>query len=144
MKVVRSKDFQEVAVLRGGRCVLRGAQAYGFRSIQNLVRKIRSGRCPYDIVEVMACPSGAHPRPLCSYSFFASFGHHNVLRDGHAVDALRRPGVSPGFLTALAVHTLMCHEIAVPRCKYRQCGRIGRAVSLSRGVWHVATDSTVA
>lgn len=59
MKVVRSRDFQEVAVMHGGRCVLRGAQAYGFRNIQNLMRKIRSGKCPYDVVEVMACPAGA-------------------------------------------------------------------------------------
>lgn len=138
MKVVRSKDFQEVAVLRGGRCVLRGAQAYGFRSIQNLVRKIRSGRCPYDIVEVMACPSGAHPPPLSSYSFLALFCHHHVLRDGHTVDALRPPGVSPSCLTVLAVRhpsvSLMCHEMAALRCKYRRCARIGRVVWLLRGV----------
>eukprot|EP00892_Ulva_mutabilis_P006092 jgi/Ulvmu1/3855/UM018_0074.1 len=58
LRAVRSADFQEVVIEKDGRCVLRAAQAYGFRNIQNLVRKIKSGRCPYDIVEVMACPSG--------------------------------------------------------------------------------------
>ena len=37
---------------------LRGALVYGFRAIQNLVRKIKRGQCDYDFVEVMACPSG--------------------------------------------------------------------------------------
>ena len=63
MKTLRTADFQEVTVMKGGRCVLRAAQAYGFRNIQNLVRKIKSGRCPYDLVEVMACPSGARSPP---------------------------------------------------------------------------------
>lgn len=30
----------------------------GFRNIQGLVRKIKSNKCGYDYVEVMACPSG--------------------------------------------------------------------------------------
>lgn len=34
------------------------AAMYGFRNIQNLVRKIKSKRCDYDFVEVMACPGG--------------------------------------------------------------------------------------
>jgi len=37
---------------------LRFASAYGFRNIQNLVRKIKSSNSPYHYVEVMACPSG--------------------------------------------------------------------------------------
>lgn len=71
MKVVRSRDFQEVAVVHGGRCVLRGAHAYGFRNIQNLMRKIRTGRCPYDVVEVMACPSGAPSACLLQLPFLS-------------------------------------------------------------------------
>jgi len=39
--------------------VLRFAAVYGFRNIQTLVRKMKSRRCEYDYVEVMACPSGA-------------------------------------------------------------------------------------
>jgi hypothetical protein len=41
-----------------GTVLLRFASAYGFRNIQSLVRQIRSGRCAYDYVEVMACPGG--------------------------------------------------------------------------------------
>ncbi|KAI8888453.1 iron hydrogenase [Backusella circina FSU 941] len=41
-----------------GKTVLRFATAYGFRNIQNIVRKIKSGKCHYHYVEVMACPGG--------------------------------------------------------------------------------------
>ncbi|GAB1300726.1 Cytosolic iron-sulfur assembly component 3 [Apodemus speciosus] len=55
---LRNKDFQEVTLEREGQVVLRFALAYGFRNIQNLVQKLKRGRCPYHYVEVMACPSG--------------------------------------------------------------------------------------
>lgn len=55
---LRNKDFQEVTLEREGQVVLRFAVAYGFRNIQNLVQKLKRGRCPYHYVEVMACPSG--------------------------------------------------------------------------------------
>ena len=38
--------------------MLRFAAAYGFRNIQNLVQKLKRGRCLYHYVEIMACPSG--------------------------------------------------------------------------------------
>ena len=41
-----------------GKPVLKFAAAYGFRNIQNLVQKMKRGRCSYHFVEVMACPSG--------------------------------------------------------------------------------------
>ena len=34
------------------------ALAYGFRNIQNVVRKIKQNKSPYAYVEMMACPSG--------------------------------------------------------------------------------------
>jgi len=37
---------------------MRVAQCFGFRNIQNLVRKIKKDACEYAYVEVMACPSG--------------------------------------------------------------------------------------
>jgi len=37
---------------------LRFAKVYGFRNIQSLMLKMRRGKCEYDLVEVMACPSG--------------------------------------------------------------------------------------
>jgi iron only hydrogenase large subunit-like protein len=58
-KVLRNADIQELQLLGAdGQPLLRFAKAYGFRNIQSLVRKIKMGRCEYDYVEVMACPSG--------------------------------------------------------------------------------------
>ncbi|XP_071067202.1 cytosolic iron-sulfur assembly component 3 isoform X3 [Dasypus novemcinctus] len=53
-----NKDFQEVTLERDGQVLLHFALVYGFRNIQNLVQKLKRGRCPYHYVEVMACPSG--------------------------------------------------------------------------------------
>ena len=32
--------------------------AYGFQHIQNIIRKLKTSKCDYDYVELMACPSG--------------------------------------------------------------------------------------
>lgn len=58
----KNPDLKEVVLGINGEVVLKFAQAYGFRNIQNVVRKIKthstiSGR-GYDFVEIMACPSG--------------------------------------------------------------------------------------
>ncbi|KAF9195107.1 hypothetical protein BGZ50_005172 [Haplosporangium sp. Z 11] len=66
VKTVRNTDFREITLelpgssTAGGEGVvlLKFAAAYGFRNIQNLVRKCKTGRSPYHFVEVMACPSG--------------------------------------------------------------------------------------
>lgn len=50
--------MKEATLEVNGVVVLRFAIANGFRNIQNLVQKLKSNRCPYDYVEVMACPSG--------------------------------------------------------------------------------------
>jgi iron only hydrogenase large subunit-like protein len=34
------------------------AYAYGFRNIQNIIRKIKSKKEQYHMIEIMACPSG--------------------------------------------------------------------------------------
>lgn len=57
-KKQRNVDFQELFLEISGKKVLSFALAYGFRNIQNIVRKIKSGTCNYHYVEVMACPSG--------------------------------------------------------------------------------------
>ncbi|XP_053551245.1 cytosolic iron-sulfur assembly component 3 [Bombina bombina] len=57
-KPLKNKDFQEVTLEKDGNILLQFALAYGFRNIQNLVQKLKRGRCPYHYVEVMACPSG--------------------------------------------------------------------------------------
>ncbi|NXK92869.1 NARFL factor, partial [Formicarius rufipectus] len=57
-KTLKNKDFQEVTLERDGEVLLQFALAYGFRNIQNVVQKLKRGKCPYHFVEVMACPSG--------------------------------------------------------------------------------------
>ncbi|KAH0629541.1 hypothetical protein JD844_011682 [Phrynosoma platyrhinos] len=57
-KVLKNKDFQEVTLEKDGETVLRFAAAYGFRNIQNMVLKLKKGKCPYHFVEVLACPGG--------------------------------------------------------------------------------------
>ena len=42
----------------GGAPRLRFAQAYGFRNIENVVRRVKNGSSPYHLVEVMASPGG--------------------------------------------------------------------------------------
>lgn len=57
-KPLKNKDFQEVTLEKDSKVLLHFALAYGFRNIQNLVQKLKRGRCNYHYVEVMACPSG--------------------------------------------------------------------------------------
>jgi len=57
-KTLRNADMREVSIEYNGETVLRFAQAYGFRNIQNIVQKNKRGKLAYDFVEVMACPSG--------------------------------------------------------------------------------------
>lgn len=55
---IRNSDFREVTLEVEGKIVLRFALCYGFRNLQNIVRKIKIGKCDYHFLEVMACPSG--------------------------------------------------------------------------------------
>ena len=61
---LKNPDLREVTLEVGGKTVLRFAAAYGFRNIQNVVRKCKAGAAfggggdGYDFVEIMACPSG--------------------------------------------------------------------------------------
>jgi iron only hydrogenase large subunit-like protein len=59
INMIRSSDHMEY-ILKGsdGSVVFRGAQVYGFRNIQNLIRKVKQGSYVIHFVEVMACPSG--------------------------------------------------------------------------------------
>ncbi|KRZ10379.1 Cytosolic Fe-S cluster assembly factor NARFL [Trichinella zimbabwensis] len=54
----RNKDIQEARLIHDNKVLFHMALCYGFRNIQNLIRKIRAGKCAYHFVEVMACPSG--------------------------------------------------------------------------------------
>ncbi|XP_034192968.2 putative cytosolic Fe-S cluster assembly factor CPIJ010948 isoform X1 [Osmia lignaria lignaria] len=57
-KSLRNPDFQEAIFQKDGQILLRFAVVNGFRNIQNLVQKLKRGKCSYDYVEVMACPCG--------------------------------------------------------------------------------------
>ncbi|XP_026277190.1 probable cytosolic Fe-S cluster assembly factor GI11683 [Frankliniella occidentalis] len=57
-KVLRNPDMREATLEKDGKVVLRFAIANGFRNIQNLMQKLKRGKCAYDFVEIMACPSG--------------------------------------------------------------------------------------
>ncbi|KAL5018362.1 hypothetical protein ScPMuIL_004084 [Solemya velum] len=59
-KTLRNQDFKEVIVDIEGRTPLKMALAYGFRNIQNIVQKVKRGKCPYHFVEIMACPAGCN------------------------------------------------------------------------------------
>ena len=59
LKVVRNADFQEITLSdENGEVLLSFALAYGFRNIQNIIRRIKQKKMTYHFVEVMACPSG--------------------------------------------------------------------------------------
>jgi len=70
IKTVRNGDMMEYTLMDDSGVKLRMAQCYGFRNIQNLVRKLEgkkgkvvkktnnAGDHHWDYVEVMACPSG--------------------------------------------------------------------------------------
>uniref|UniRef100_A0A3Q3W3H3 Iron hydrogenase small subunit domain-containing protein n=1 Tax=Mola mola TaxID=94237 RepID=A0A3Q3W3H3_MOLML len=57
-KNLRNRDFQEVTLERDGETLLQFAAVYGFRNIQTLVHRMRKGRVPYQLVEVLSCPGG--------------------------------------------------------------------------------------
>ncbi|BAF13185.1 protein NAR1 [Oryza sativa Japonica Group] len=57
-RILRNSDFREVTLEVEGKPVLKFALCYGFRNLQNIIRKIKMGKCEYHFIEVMACPSG--------------------------------------------------------------------------------------
>ncbi|XP_027775174.1 protein NAR1 isoform X1 [Solanum pennellii] len=57
-KTIRNSDFQEVSLEVNDKSVLKFALCYGFRNLQNVVRKLKMGKSDYHFLEIMACPSG--------------------------------------------------------------------------------------
>lgn len=61
-KTRRNNDFREVSLTDPNdpeqKPLMTFAIANGFRNIQNIVRRMKRNKCPYDFIEVMACPSG--------------------------------------------------------------------------------------
>ncbi|CAA0841809.1 ferredoxin hydrogenases [Striga hermonthica] len=57
-KTIKNADFREVILEVDGKTVLRFAVCYGFRNLRNIVTKLKSRKCEYHFLEIMACPSG--------------------------------------------------------------------------------------
>jgi len=51
------EDAAARGIGEGGRRLV-FAKAYGFRNIQSIMLKMRKGKCDFDFIEIMACPSG--------------------------------------------------------------------------------------
>lgn len=100
-RMVRNADFQELVLDDGaGNVLLRFASAYGFRNIQTLMRKIKSRRCEYDYVEIMACPGGClngggQPRPAVGQSQAALLEALEVMYHDPQGTEARAPQESP-------------------------------------------------
>lgn len=58
-----------------GKTVLKFALCYGFRNLQNIVRKIKIGKCDYHFLEIMACPSGMFLVKCAPYMWFNIFNY---------------------------------------------------------------------
>ncbi|KAK8803289.1 hypothetical protein WA158_000983 [Blastocystis sp. Blastoise] len=54
----KNPDFTEIQLYNGDECVFRGCYVYGYRNLQNIIMKIKRNNCPYDFIELMACPKG--------------------------------------------------------------------------------------
>ncbi|KAG8230156.1 hypothetical protein J437_LFUL010407 [Ladona fulva] len=57
-KPLRNADMMEATYEKDGKVLLRFVIANGFRNIQNVVQRLKRGKCTWDFVEIMACPSG--------------------------------------------------------------------------------------
>jgi len=51
-------DFSEVTLEQNGKTLLKFARANGFRSMMNIVKRLKQNKCEYDYIEIMACPGG--------------------------------------------------------------------------------------
>ncbi|XP_039070320.1 protein NAR1-like [Hibiscus syriacus] len=57
-RTIRNSDFRELRLEVEGKTVMKFSLCYGFQNLQNIVRKVKTRKCDYQYVEVMACPSG--------------------------------------------------------------------------------------
>mmetsp|Transcript_15685 Transcript_15685/g.37821 ORF Transcript_15685/g.37821 Transcript_15685/m.37821 type:complete len:537 (-) Transcript_15685:67-1677(-) len=58
----QNEDMREVVLESEGKVVMKFVAAYGFRNVQNIIRRIKkgqtTGKVDFDYAEVMACPGG--------------------------------------------------------------------------------------
>jgi iron only hydrogenase large subunit-like protein len=58
-RITKTKDFQEYSVRdNNGNRIFCMVSAYGFKNIQNIIRRMKNQKIEYDYIEIMACPSG--------------------------------------------------------------------------------------
>ena len=57
-QVQRNRDFKIIHLLAGDEVLVKFALIYGFRNIEIILKKLKSGDRIFDFAEVMACPSG--------------------------------------------------------------------------------------
>ncbi len=58
-QVGRNEDIQHISLSKEGEDTgLKFGKVYGFRNIQSVMLKMKRGKCDYDFIEMMACPSG--------------------------------------------------------------------------------------
>ena len=104
-KAGRNADIAEVVVKGetpgGGSRELHVAKVYGFRNIQSTMLKLKRGKCTFDLMEVMACPSGCingGGQLRSNERETASEGKERVAAVDavyHSVQMLRSPDESP-------------------------------------------------
>ena len=58
MADLTSSDVSELALEHEGKAVLKFGRSYGFRNIQSIINILKRGKNDFDLIEVMACPSG--------------------------------------------------------------------------------------
>ncbi|GMH05240.1 hypothetical protein Nepgr_007080 [Nepenthes gracilis] len=97
-KTIRNSDFREVCLEVDGKVVLKFALCYGFRNLQNIVRKIKIGKCDYHFLEVMACPSGClngggqiKPKPRQSAKDLIQYLENIYMENVLLADPFRNP-----------------------------------------------------
>ncbi|XP_062013642.1 protein NAR1 isoform X2 [Rosa rugosa] len=105
-RTIKNSDFQEVTLEVEGKTVLKFALCYGFRNLQNVVRKIKIGKCDYHFLEIMACPSGClngggqiKPKPGQSAKQLIP-----LLQAAYAENIFERYFSSPSTLVGLLGH----------------------------------------
>jgi NADH-quinone oxidoreductase subunit G len=57
-KMVRGRESLKTAVLKVGTRELKMAIVHGLKEAGKIAQQVRQGKCEFDLVEVMACPSG--------------------------------------------------------------------------------------
>lgn len=139
--VGRNADFRECVLEVDGRAVLRFAAAYGFRNIQGLMRRVKSGKCHYDFVEVMACPSGClngggQLKPAAGESVHQLIERLENIYHSPGTLAVRRPEDSPAVeeLYGAVVHGAP-GSVAARRLLHTQYHRREKTVTAALADW---------